>query len=317
MYKQLTSEQRYTISVLLQKKCSLSFIAETIGVCVSTISREKKRNSNSKGVYEGRLAVLKTRRRKAKMPGNRSISPYVRSRAFELIRKEQWSPEEVAGWLRKEENLSVSKSSIYNWIAAGPPHNRDNIRRHLRHGGRKARHLPSGAKIPIPNRISIDRRPVNANGRTPGDWEMDTIVGKDGKGAIVTLVERKSCFMLMEKLDTGKQAVPLAHTVVRLLKGTKMPVRTITTDNGTEFAAHEIIAKDLNTSVYFAHPYSPWEKGAIENMNGLVRQYIPKKADFKGISRGYIKQIIQKLNNRPRKKNDFSKPVDIIKQLIP
>ena len=314
MYKQLTSEQRYTISVLLQKKCSLSFIAETIGVCVSTISREKKRNSNSKGVYERRLAILKTRRRKAKTPGNRSISPYVRSRVFELIRKEQWSPEEVAGWLRKEENLSVSKSSIYNWIATCPPHNKDNIRRHLRHGGRKARHLPSSVKTSIPNRISIDQRPVNANGRTLGDWEMDTILGKEGKGAIVTLVERKSSFMLMEKLDTGKLAVPLAHTVVRLLKETKMPVRTITTDNGTEFAAHEIIAKELNTSVYFAHPYSPWEKGAIENMNGLVRQYIPKKADFKGISSGYIKHIIQKLNNRPRKKNDFAKPIDIIKQ---
>lgn len=291
MYKQLTSEQRYTISVLLQKKCSLSFIAETIDVCVSTLSREKRRNSNAKGVYDGHMAVLKTRRRKAKMPGNRSISPNVRSRVFELIRKEQWSPEEVADWLRKEENLSVSKSSIYNWIAASSPHYKDNIRRHLRHGGRKTKSSPSGAKIPIPNRISIDERPVNANGQTLGDWEMDTIVGKDGKGAIVTLVERKSCFMLMEKLDTGKQAVPLAHTVVKLFKRTKMPVRTITTDNGTEFAAHEIIARELNTSVYFAHPYSSWEKGAIENMNGLVRQYIPKKADFKGISSGFIKHI--------------------------
>ena len=291
MYKQLTSEQRYTISVLLQKKRSLSFIAETIDVCVSTLSREKRRNSNAKGVYDGHMAVLKTRRRKAKMPGNRSISPNVRSRVFELIRKEQWSPEEVADWLRKEENLSVSKSSIYNWIAASSPHYKDNIRRHLRHGGRKTKSSPSGAKIPIPNRISIDERPVNANGQTLGDWEMDTIVGKDGKGAIVTLVERKSCFMLMEKLDTGKQAVPLAHTVVKLFKRTKMPVRTITTDNGTEFAAHEIIARELNTSVYFAHPYSSWEKGAIENMNGLVRQYIPKKADFKGISSGFIKHI--------------------------
>ncbi|MFA6876365.1 MAG: IS30 family transposase [Parabacteroides sp.] len=314
MYKQLTSEQRYTISVLLQKKCSLSFIVETIDVCVSTISREKRRNSNSKGVYEGRLAVLKTSRRKAKTPGNRSISPHVRSRVFEVIRKEQWSPEEVAGWLRKEENLSVSKSSIYNWIATGSPHQKDNIRRHLGHGGRKARHSPSGAKISIPNRISIDLRPVNADGQTPGDWEIDTILGKEGKGAIVTLVEKKSCFMLMEKLDAGKQAIPLAHTVVRLLKGTKMTVRTITTDNGTELAAHEIIARELNTSVNFAHPYSPWEKGAIENMNGLVRQYIPEKTDFKGISSGYIKQIIQKLNNRPRKKNDFSKPIDVIKQ---
>ena len=120
----------------------------------------------------------------------------------------------------------------------------------------------------------------------------------------------------MEKLDSGKRAVPLAHAVVRLLKGSGLPVRTITTDNGTEFAAHEIIAKGLNTTVYFAHPYCSWEKGAIENMNGLVRQYIPKRTDFRGISRGYVRKIVEKLNNRPRKKNGFSKPADMINDKI-
>ena len=109
MYKQLTSEQRYTISVLLQKKCSLSFIAKTIGVCVSTVSREKRRNSNVQGVYDGRLAALKARRRKARTPGNRSISPHLRCRVFELIRREQWSPEQVSGWFMRQEGLSVSK----------------------------------------------------------------------------------------------------------------------------------------------------------------------------------------------------------------
>ena len=135
MYKLLTSEQRYIISVLLQKKCSLSFIAKTIGICVSTVSREKRRNSNVQGVYDGRLAALKAKRRKARTPGNRSISPYLRCRVFELIRREQWSPEQVSGWLMKQEGLSVSKSSIYNWIAAISPYHKDNIRRHLRHGG--------------------------------------------------------------------------------------------------------------------------------------------------------------------------------------
>ena len=145
---------------------------------------------------------------------------------------------------------------------------------------------------------------------------MDTIVGKDGKGAIVTLVERKSCFMLMEKLDSGKRAVPLAHAIVRLRKGSGLPVRTITTDNGTEFTAHEIIARELGTTVYFAHRYCSWEKGVIENMNGLVRQYIPKRTDFREISSGYVRKIIEKLNNRPRKKNGFSKPVDMINNRI-
>jgi IS30 family transposase len=316
MYKQLTPEQRYTISVLLQWKCSLSFIVGTIGMSVSTVCRERKRNSKADGTYDGRLAVLRTRRRKAKNPGNRSIAPYVRSRVFRLIRGELWSPEQVSGWLRREEGLRVSTSTIYNWIAAAPPHYRDGIHRYLRYGGRKRQGAAHGVKTPIPDRVSIEERPARANGQTQGDWEMDTIVGKDGKGAIVTLVERKSCFMLMEKLETGKKAVPLAQTVVRLLAGCGLPVRTITTDNGSEFAAHRLIARELDTTVYFAHPYSSWEKGAIENMNGLIRQYIPKKTDFRGITKQYIRHVMDKLNNRPRKKNGFGKPKDVIKQGI-
>lgn len=164
--------------------------------------------------------------------------------------------------------------------------------------------------------MSVDERPAEANGQTLGNREMDTIVGKDGKGAIVTLVERKSSFMLMEKLNTGKQAIPTADAVVRLLKGYRLSVRTITTDNGTEFAAHEIIEMELNARVYFAHPYSSWEKGAIENTKGLIRQYIPKKTDFKGITRGYVRMVVDKLNNRPRKKYGFIKPIDMINERI-
>ena len=114
----------------------------------------------------------------------------------------------------------------------------------------------------------------------------------------------------------GKQAVPLAYAVVRLIRESGLPVRSITTDNGPEFAAHEIIARELNTKVYFAHPYCTWEKGAIENMNGLIRQYIPKKTDFRGILRLYVKNIIEKLNNRSRKKNGFRKPKDMINEII-
>lgn len=302
--------------MLLQKKMTQSFIAESIGVSVSTVSREIKRNSNGQGVYNSHVAILRTLRRKSGNPGNRSIKAYVRSRVFELIRNEQWSPEEVSGWLKKEEGVNVSKSTIYNWIAALSPHHEDNIRRHLRHGGHRSKTPGVSGCSHIPNRISIDHRPVEANGQSIGDWEMDTIVGKNGKGAIVTLVDRKSCYMLMEKLETGKQAIPLAHAVVRLLRGTGLPVNTITTDNGSEFAAHELIAGELGTTVYFAHPYSSWEKGAIENMNGLIRQYIPKNTDFKGISNKLIAQIMHKLNNRPRKKNQFAKPKDMVKKTI-
>ena len=165
MYKQLTSEQRYIISALLQNKMTLSFIAGAIGVSVSTVSREIKRNSNENGVYNSRTAVLKLHRRRSKSLGNRSVGTLVRSRVFELIRKEQWSLEEVAGQLGKEEGLKVSKSTIYNWIAACSPHHKDNIRRHLRRGGRKTKSSYLAGRSFIPSRVSIDDRPAHADGR--------------------------------------------------------------------------------------------------------------------------------------------------------
>ena len=259
MYKQLTREQRYTISVLLQKKMSKTFIAGAINVSKSTVSREIRRNSNVKGVYDYHQADLKTRRRKAALPGNRSVAPLLRCEVFNLIREEQWSPEQISGRLGKE-GKNVSKSTIYNWIKQCPPHYRDNVRRFLRRGGKKCIRNGQRKGFSIPNRITIDERP---------------------------------------KAGYGK---PLAETVVRMLQEAGLPVRTVTTDNGTEFAAHEIIAEKLGTRVYFAHPYSSWENGAIENTNGLIRQYIPKKDHFCQYTDDFIKRIQDKLNNRPRKK---------------
>ncbi len=253
MYRQLTSEQRYTINVLLQKKMTLSFIAETIKVSVSTVFREIKRNSDAKGRYSAQVAERKTLRRKSSLPGNRSISPHVRGRVFGLIRTGQWSPEQVSGRLRSEEGVKVSKSTIYNWIKACPPHYKDSIHRHLRRGGRRLRKNGAAGKSLVPNRVSIDECSFKDYGAAVGDWEMDTIVGKDGKGVILTLVEKKSSFLIMEKLKTGKKALPLANAVVRRLKETGLPVRMIVTDNGMEFAAHELIARELNTFTSRTH----------------------------------------------------------------
>lgn len=127
-----------------------------------------------------------------------------------------------------------------------------------------------------------------------GDWEMDTFTGKDGKGIIVTLVERKSSFMLMEKLNMGKQAVLQAHTVVNLLKELPVPIRTITIDNGLDFAAHKIIAREVGTIVYFTHPYCSWGKGAIENMNGLISNIYPRKQILGEYQKKYIKERLWK-----------------------
>lgn len=316
MYKQLTSEQRYTISVLRQKKMSNTFIAQVIGASKSTISREIARNSNAKGVYDPRMAELKKRRRKSRNPGNRSIPKALRAKVFRLIREEQWSPEQVSGYLDLK-GERVSKSTIYNWINATSVHYSDNIRKFLRHNGRKYKKAGSGKPVTIKNRVSIDERPSDGYGNSVGDLEMDTIVGKDGKGVIVTLVDKCSSFLMMRKLDTGKKAAPLAQAVIEMIKDSRLPVRSITTDNGTEFAEHETISRELGCIVYFAHPYSSWEKGAIENMNGLIRQYIPKKCCFDNYTNEDIINIQNKINRRPRKKNGFLTPMEIISKLLP
>ena len=161
----------------------------------------------------------------------------------------------------------------------------------------------------IPNRTSIRERPLEADGTRFGDWEMDLIVGKGGKGAILTLTERSSNLLLMEKLPDGKKAASLPRVVNRLLfpyrgKG----VRTITTDNGGEFACHELIEKKLRATVYFTDSYCSWQKGAIENANKLVRQYIPKGTDFNMVSDRFVMEIQKKINRRPREKLGFRSP---------
>lgn len=137
------------------------------------------------------------------------------------------------------------------------------------------------------------------------DLEMDTIVGKNGHGAIVTLVERSTGMLLMRKLKHGKNARKVAETIIHLLMPYKGVVRTITTGNGTEFACHRRITKAIGESLYFADPYSSWQKGAVENANGLVRQYIPKSTTFTNVSQQKISRIMDKINQRPRKKLNF------------
>ncbi len=173
---------------------------------------------------------------------------------------------------------------------------------------RKRYGAKSGKKQIIRNKISIEERPeIIDNQERFGDWEIDTIVGKDNKGAIVTIVERKSGFILIKKLN-GKNAKELAKAVILIMLPFKFLVHSITADNGTEFAEHEHMARKLEADFYFAHPYSSWERGLSEYSNRLVRQYIPKKTNFDEINKHYISEIQAKLNRRPRKKVKFKTP---------
>ena len=179
-----------------------------------------------------------------------------------------------------------------------------NCRYHLKH-----RRRPVGeARIKIPNRTSIHERPKEADGRRFGDLEMDTIVGKNNKGAIVTIIDRSTDWLVMRKLPHGKDANEAAKTIVRLLEPYRKWIKTITTDDGSEFFRHEYITRKLGIKVYFADPHAPWQKGGIENTNGLIRQYIPNGTDFKNVSQQKIKMIQRKISARPREKLGFSTP---------
>lgn len=300
MYKQLTSEQRYTISVLLQNRTKQKDIAKAINVSASTVSREIRRNSGVRRHYNWETAqanAVQTRRRK---PGNRSVDKDVMEEAKRLLITEQWSPEQISGVLAKDGKY-ISHETIYRMIRKDKAEG-GTLYKHCRHKLKHRTRPVGGKRISIPNRTSISERPTEADGKRFGDFEMDTIVGRGNHGAIVTLIERSTNMLFMRKLKKGKNAKELAQTVIHLLSPFKDHIKSITTDNGTEFACHEMIAKSLGVTIYFADPYASWQKGAIENANGLIRQYVPKKETFEHISQQQITKYSKKINMRPRKK---------------
>ena len=294
MYKQLTSEQRYTISVLLQNRTKQKEIAKAINVSPSTVSREIRRNSGVRGRYNWETAQANAVQTKRKKPGNRSINKEVMEEAKRLLVTEQWSPEQISGVLAKDGKY-ISHETIYRMIRKDKAEG-GTLYKHCRHKLKRRTRPVGGRRISIPNRTSISERPAEVDGKRFGDFEMDTIVGRGNHGAIVTLIERSTNMLFMRKLKKGKNAKDLARTVIHLLSPFKEHVKSITTDNGTEFACHEMIGKSLGVTIYFAAPYASWQKGAIENANGLIRQYVPKTETFEHVSHQQITKYSKRIN---------------------
>ena len=320
MYHQLTSQQRSQIFALLQRKTPRKEIALIVGCSQSTLCRELQRNSTDKGNYLWEKADNKAMERRKRSTSNKKLDGTLTWRIKQMIIDNQWSPEQIRGVLAKE-GISVSIQTIYNIIKADES---GELRRNCRHPNFRRR--PAAERRPtkatnIANRTSIHDRPAEADGKRFGDWEMDLIVDAYGH-AILVLVERMTNFVMMERLPHGKKAVPLARTVVRMLYGYRRYLKTITTDNGSEFAAHLDITAGLrirgmpDVTVYFADTYCSWQKGAVEHENKLIRQYIPKKSNFNDFSDNYIRNVGRKLNLRPRKKLNFSNPkTEFFKQI--
>ena len=305
-YAQLTREQRYQIKALLDTDVSQGKIAEVISVSRSTISRELKRNSGKRG-YRPKQAHEKALARKKK-----KSKPRIREAIWVLVEKElreDWRPEQVSGKL-KMSGIFVSHERIYQYVYADK--RRGGILwKHLRHP-KKYRKRAGGRdrRGKIPNRRSIEERPAIVDERSRiGDWEADLILGMNHQGVAVTLTERNSRFTLLRTLPS-KHAEPITQAIIELLKWDER-LKTITFDNGKEFAGHEKIASALNADCYFAHPYSSWERGTNENTNGLIRQYLPKSRNLKEVSTEEEMMIMDKLNSRPKKCLGFKTPYEV------
>ncbi len=300
--------------MLLQNRTKQKEITKAINVSASTVSREIKRNSGIRGYYNWETAQANAVQTKRKKPGNHSINKDVMEEAMLLLVTEQWSPEQISGVLAKDGKY-ISHETIYRMIRKDKAEG-GTLYKHCRHKLKRRARPVGSRRISIPNRTSISERPTEADGKRFGDFEMDTIVGRGNHGAIVTLIERSTNMLFMRKLKNGKNAKELARTVIHLLSPFKEHIKSITTDNGTEFACHEMITKSLGVTIYFADPYASWQKGAIENANGLIRQYVPKKETFEHISQQQITKYSKKINMRPRKKLDFKTPQDCFYELI-
>jgi len=307
MYTQLTREQRYQIKALLSMGHTQADIARAVGVHRSTISRELRRNRGQRGYHAKQAHEKALARRRGKSKPR--IGPKV-WRVVERRLREEWSPEQISGRL-KLEGVSISHERIYQYVYADKKAGGD-LWQHLRRRAKKYRKRAGGRdnRGKIPRRRSIEERPpiVEARARI-GDWEADLILGKGRQGVALTLTERKSRFTLLRTFP-GKHAQPITQGIIDLLKWHGR-VKTITFDNGKEFAGHEEIAAALGVDCFFAHPYASWERGTNENTNGLIRQYLPKSRNLKTISAEEENMIMDKLNLRPRKCLGFRTPYEV------
>lgn len=309
-YYQLTENERYQIYALKKAGLNQQAIARQLRRSAATISREIRRNGGQRG-YRPKQAQAFCEYRKRQAYKAKKITPTVRDDIKHLLRQ-QLSPQQVVGYLRRSRGISLHHETVYRLIYADKAAGGD-LYTHLRVASKpyRKRYGTYDRRGKIPNRRGIEERPaVVAQRSRIGDWEGDTIIGKGRRSALLTLVERKTLYTVIIKLN-GKHADALAQAANDGMKFLKDRVHTITFDNGLEFSAHEKIATALDADIYFATPYCSWERGCNENMNGLIRQYFPKGMDLSAVTEEDIQQVMTRLNNRPRATRNFKSPNEL------
>lgn len=306
-YRQITSNERHAIAALLRQGMSLPEIAKNLGRHRSTIWREVHRNGRwLHGAYIAQKACERARGRRTRCRRGPRFSVEERELIFDLMAA-KWSPEQIAGTLRRSGLLRISHETIYRWIwedkwRGGKLHLllRQAVKK------KRKRYAQKDSRGRLGGKRHITERPPSAEKRSrQGHWEMDTVLGKGSKHCLVTLVDRKTRFTLIGKLR-ARTKDEVNRVVPKLLVG--HPVKTITADNGTEFHGYRELEKSIGTRIYFATPYHSWERGTNENTNGLIRQYVPKRSNMRKLTQSQCDEIARDLNTRPRKTLGYRTP---------
>ena len=316
-YRHLSLKDRDTISEMKRDGHSMAEIAVALGRSKSTISRELKRNSTpaykcylSCKAHE-RAVTRKSNSGKRPRLKNERIVSYVR----EML-EEDWSPEIIANKIDQDiRGASISHEAIYQYIYHPKTEDREELIGYLVRGHRKRKKKGIGRKerkTKIPNRISINERPISADNRSHyGHWEGDSLISRKSLAALNSLVERKSRLLLLTKLDRKTAEQTTDAVVQRLHELPEKARRTLTLDNGTENSGHEEITEAIGTQCYFADPYASWQRGANEQVNGMVRRYFPKGTDFSKITDEEVAWVESRINNRPRKCLGYKAPAEV------
>ncbi len=310
-YHQITSEERYMLSALRRQGLNQSQTARALGRHRSSISRELRRNRSAwDGGYRPFVASHRARARRSRSRRNRSFN----ADDFRLVNwflRKRWSPEQIAGHLRKDGALSISHETIYvhvwNDKAAG-----GSLYKHLRCASKKRRkrHNSYDSRGRLAGKRHISERPADVEKRrSVGHWEIDTVVGRGTKDCVATLVERKTGYAFIGKL-LDRSKFGMSRRLRMLIRRAPSRFKTITSDNGTEFHDYAAVEAATGVKFYFATPYHSWERGSNENFNGLLRQYLPKRTSQAGITQRDCDRIAKKLNTRPRKRLGYRTPED-------
>ena len=314
---QLSMEEREVVSQMLAAGHSRKEIAARLGRARSTIGRELRRNARPDGTYSAVSAQRKAEARRRERPLIRKLQRPELSAVVRARLTREWSPDQIAGRLKltwaDDPRFHVAPQTIYTWIEQD--RHSEHWKMFLRRGGRSQTSPRTGR---IPRQVQIDGRPTEANQRLRlGDFEGDTIVSRGKRSGLVTLVDRKSRYLLAAKLKD--RTAPRTRQKIEHLLG-PLPAdkrHTATFDNGKEFAEHEALAERLGLAVFFAHPYASWERGTSEHTNGLLRQYYPKGTDFADVSHHDLAKTVKSINDRPRKSLNYQTPSEVFLGISP